>query len=140
MLLSYGLVVQSVVAVVGMGLRETRLRVFLEPFVAPLTVRMCLADQARQIGRVHPRFAGPHARNSVHEIREESAGLGMVGSRGAARALRAKRSWLKEDIARRFGALPPEVAARIDDVESEDQLDAIKSPLDTATAPDQLFT
>ena len=27
-------------------------------------------------------------------------------------AQRAKRAWLKEDIARRFGALPPEVAAR----------------------------
>jgi hypothetical protein len=55
-------------------------------------------------------------------------------------ALRAKRAWLKEDIARRFGALSPEVAARIDGVESEDQLDAIKSRLDTVTAPDQLFT
>jgi hypothetical protein len=55
-------------------------------------------------------------------------------------ALRAKRAWLKEDIARRFGAVSPEVAARIDGVESEDQLDAIKSRLDTATAPDQLFT
>jgi hypothetical protein len=54
-------------------------------------------------------------------------------------ALRAKRAWLKEDIARRFGALPPEVAARIDGVESEDQLDAIKSRLDTATTPDELF-
>jgi hypothetical protein len=55
-------------------------------------------------------------------------------------ALRAKRAWLKEDIARRFGAVSPEVAARIDGVESEDQLDAIKSRLDTATAADQLFT
>jgi hypothetical protein len=55
-------------------------------------------------------------------------------------ALRAKRAWLKEDIARRFGALPPEVVARIDGVESEDQLDTIKSRLDTATTPDQLFT
>jgi hypothetical protein len=55
-------------------------------------------------------------------------------------ALRAKRAWLKEDIARRFGALAPEVAARIDGVESEDQLDAIKSRLDTAAAPEQLFT
>jgi hypothetical protein len=55
-------------------------------------------------------------------------------------ALRAKPAWLKEDIARKFGGLPPEVAARIDGVESEDQLDAIKSRLDTATALDQLFT
>jgi hypothetical protein len=55
-------------------------------------------------------------------------------------ALGAKRAWLKEDIARRFGTLPPEVAARIDGVESEGQLDAIKSRLDTVTAPDQLFT
>jgi hypothetical protein len=54
-------------------------------------------------------------------------------------ALHAKRAWLKEDIARRFGALPPEVAARIDGVESEDQLDAIKRRLDTATALDELF-
>ena len=54
-------------------------------------------------------------------------------------ALRAKRAWLKEDIARRFGALPPEVAVRIDGVESEDQLDAIKSRLDTATTLDELF-
>jgi hypothetical protein len=55
-------------------------------------------------------------------------------------ALRAKRAWLKEDIARRFGALSPEVAARIDGIESEDELDAIKSRLDTVTSPDQLFT
>jgi hypothetical protein len=63
--------------------------------------------------------------------------LADIEARGA---LRAKRAWLKEDIARRFGALSPEVAARIDGVESEDQLDAIKSRLDTVTSPDQLFT
>jgi hypothetical protein len=33
-------------------------------------------------------------------------------------ALRAKRAWLKEDIARQFGAVSPEVAARIDGAES----------------------
>src|SRR2546423_6083220 len=55
-------------------------------------------------------------------------------------ALRAKRAWLKEDIARRVGALPPEGAARLDGVESGDQLAAIKSRPDTAAAPDQPFT
>jgi hypothetical protein len=63
--------------------------------------------------------------------------LADIEARGA---LRAKRAWLKEDIARRFGTLSPEVATRIDGVESEDQLDAIKSRLDSATSPDQLFT
>jgi hypothetical protein len=65
---------------------------------------------------------------------------GHQGAGAAGGALRAKRAWLKEDIARRFGALPPEVATRIDGVESADQLDAIKSCLDTAAAPDQLCT
>ena|SRR5436190_16156335 len=46
----------------------------------------------------------------------------------------------EEDIAMRFGSVSPEVAARIDGVESEDHLDAIKSHLDTAATPDQLFT
>jgi hypothetical protein len=54
-------------------------------------------------------------------------------------ALRAKRAWLKEDIARRFGAVSPEVAARIDGVDSEDELDALKRRLDTVTTLDQLF-
>ena len=54
-------------------------------------------------------------------------------------ALRANRAWLKEDIAKRFGALPAEVATRIDSIENEDHLDAVKSRLDTATSLDQLF-
>ena len=63
--------------------------------------------------------------------------LADIEARGA---LRAKRAWLKEDLARRFGVLSPEVAARIDGVDSEDQLDALKRRLDTVTTPDQLFT
>jgi hypothetical protein len=51
-------------------------------------------------------------------------------------ALRAKRAWLKEDIARRFWALPPEVAARIDGVESEEA--EIVGLLDTGAAANVL--
>ena len=54
-------------------------------------------------------------------------------------ALRAKRAWLKDDIAKRFGALPPELAARIDAIESEGELDAVKGRLDAASSPDDLF-
>lgn len=54
-------------------------------------------------------------------------------------ALRAKRAWLKEDIAKRFGVLPPEVAARIDGIESEDHLDVVKGRLDTVVSPSDLF-
>lgn len=55
------------------------------------------------------------------------------------RVLQAKRAWLKEDITKRFGTLPADVAARIDSIESEDYLDTVKRRLATATAPDQLF-
>jgi len=66
--------------------------------------------------------------------------LAEIEARGAARgALRAKRAWLKEDIARRFGGLPPDVAARVDGIEREADLDAIRSRLDTVTSPSQLF-
>ncbi len=66
--------------------------------------------------------------------------IAEIEARGEARgALRAKRSWLKEDIAGRFGALLPEVAARIDGVEREDELDAIRGRLDGVASPDQLF-
>lgn len=54
-------------------------------------------------------------------------------------ALRAKRAWLKEDIRKRFGVLPTDVAARIDAIDREDHLDAVKNRLDTATSSDQLF-
>ena len=54
-------------------------------------------------------------------------------------ARRAKRAWLKEDIAKRFGTLPPDVAAHVDTIESEDELDVLKGRLDTATSLDQLF-
>ncbi len=66
--------------------------------------------------------------------------IAEIEARGEARgALRAKRSWLKEDIAERFGALPPEVTARIDGIEREDDLDAIRGRLDAAASPDHLF-
>lgn len=54
-------------------------------------------------------------------------------------ALRAKRAWLKEDVVKRFGALPPEATARIDGIENEGELDMVKSRLDTVTSLDQLF-
>lgn len=43
-------------------------------------------------------------------------------------------AWLKDDIVRRFGALPAEHSACIDSVESKDQLDVLNSRLDTATS------
>ncbi len=54
-------------------------------------------------------------------------------------AIWAKRTWLREDIVKRFGALPPEVAAYIDSLESEDQLDAVKRRLDAVSSPDELL-
>ncbi len=54
-------------------------------------------------------------------------------------ALRAKRAWLKEDIAKRFGALPAEMGTRIDAIESEDELDAVKQRLNASSSPDDLF-
>ncbi len=53
--------------------------------------------------------------------------------------MRAKRAWLKEDITRRFGVLPEDVAARLDGIESEDQFDAVKNRLATVASLDQLF-
>ncbi len=64
------------------------------------------------------------------EIRAEGRTEGALG---------AKRAWLKEDIAKRFGILPPAVAARIDAIESEDTLDAIKGRIDAASSVDDLF-
>jgi hypothetical protein len=66
--------------------------------------------------------------------------LADVEARGEALgALRAKRAWLKEDIAKRFGALSPEVAARIDTIDSEGELDAMKGRLDAVSSPNELF-
>ena len=76
------------------------------------------------------------------EIRAEGRAEGQAEGRAEGRAegaLRAKRAWLKEDIARRFGALPSEIAARIDAIESEDDLDALKGRLDAASSLDDLF-
>ena len=73
------------------------------------------------------------------EIRAEGQEQGRAEGRTEG-ALRAKRAWLKEDITKRFGAVPPAVAARIDAIESEDDLDALKGRLDGVSSPDDLFT
>jgi hypothetical protein len=74
---------------------------------------------------------------------EEAAAMVQQLDRGAeieARGVvRAKRAWLKEDITRRSGALSAEMDARLNDIESEDQLDVVRQRLAMAPSPDQLF-
>ncbi len=69
----------------------------------------------------------------IQDIEERSKALGRAQGEVLG-LLRAKRSWLLRDIARRFGPLPPSLTMRIESMDDEGALDRAKESLDTATA------
>ncbi len=69
------------------------------------------------------------------EARGKAEGLARGKAEGEALGLlRAKRSWLLRDMARRFGPLPASLTARIEAVDDEAALDRAKESLDTAAS------